>query len=304
MYSEFFGIEESEQYVFYRVPKLLFTEERFWNLSTDAKMLYGLLLDRMTLSRKNGWIDMEGRVYIIYTVESMMKALGCGNKKVVKLLDELEKKADLILRKKRGQGKPNLIYVKKFTAVGDKPVERHFLECQNDISGSVKTTSQEVSKGHSNNTDINNTEMNETDPILSSVNRRKDNGWEEYQQYYGYFYDELEIDILKMDYPYEREMLDMIVELIVEVVCSKRSVIRIASDDRPKEIVKSRFMKLNSEHIKYVMDCYGKTTTDIKNTRQYLLAALYNAPLTMDAYYGAQVRHDGTWLPMKGDDIF
>ena len=73
MYDEFFGIEESEQYAFYRVPKLLFTSDRFWNLSTDAKMLYGLLLDRMALSQKNGWVDEQGRVYIIYTVENIMQ---------------------------------------------------------------------------------------------------------------------------------------------------------------------------------------------------------------------------------------
>lgn len=90
MYDEFFGIEESEQYAFYRVPKLLFTEERFWNLSTDAKMLYGLLLDRMSLYQKNGWIDDKGRVYIIYTVENIIEALNCGNKKAIQLLAEFE----------------------------------------------------------------------------------------------------------------------------------------------------------------------------------------------------------------------
>lgn len=150
MYDEFFGIEESEQYAFYRVPKLLFTTDRFWNLSTDAKMLYGLLLDRMSLSQKNGWVDEQGRVYIIYTIENIMEALGCGNKKAIGLLAELENKANLILRKKQGLGKPNLIYVKKFTVVANTPVERHFLKCQNDTSGNGQSTSLGVSKEHSN----------------------------------------------------------------------------------------------------------------------------------------------------------
>ena len=141
MYDEFFGIEESEQYAFYRVPKLLFTTDRFWNLSTDAKMLYGLLLDRMSLSQKNGWVDEQGRVYIIYTIENIMEALGCGNKKAIGLLAELENKANLILRKKQGLGKPNLIYVKKFTVVANTPVERHFLKCQNDTSFEVYLSS-------------------------------------------------------------------------------------------------------------------------------------------------------------------
>ena len=122
MYDEFFGIEESEQYAFYRVPKLLFTSEHFWNLSTDAKMLYGLLLDRMALSQKNGWVDEQGRVYIIYTVENIMESLGCGNKKAIQLLAELENKANLILRKKQGLGKPNL------TLLGMS--KQHLRECR------------------------------------------------------------------------------------------------------------------------------------------------------------------------------
>lgn len=84
----------------------------------------------------------------------------------------------------------------------------------------------------------------------------------------------------------------MILRLIVEVMCSKRRQIRIASDDKPIEIVKSTFMKLNSEHIRFVMDRFKENTTEIRNIKQYLLASIYNAPYTIDAHYDAQVRHD------------
>ena len=252
MYDEFFGIEESEQYAFYRVPKLLFTSDRFWNLSTDAKMLYGLLLDRMALSQKNGWVDEQGRVYIIYTVENIMESLGCGNKKAIQLLAELENKANLILRKKQGLGKPNLIYVKKFTVVA-RAVERHFLKCENDTSGNFQTTSLEVSKEHGNNTDKNNTEFSDTDSIFPSGNGGMMDENDRYQEYFDYFSDQLSIDLLKKDYPYDSEMLDNILELIVETVCTKRPLIRIGAEERPAEIVRSRFMKLNVEHIRYVM---------------------------------------------------
>ena len=194
MYDEFFGIEESEQYAFYRVPKLLFTSDRFWNLSTDAKMLYGLLLDRMALSQKNGWVDEQGRVYIIYTVENIMESLGCGNKKAIQLLAELENKANLILRKKQGLGKPNLIYVKKFTVVA-RAVERHFLKCENDTSGNFQTTSLEVSKEHGNNTDKNNTEFNDTDSIFPSGNGGMMDENDRYQEYFDYFSDQLSMDL-------------------------------------------------------------------------------------------------------------
>ena len=291
MYDEFFGIEESEQYAFYRVPKLLFTSDRFWNLSTDAKMLYGLLLDRMALSQKNGWVDEQGRVYIIYTVENIMESLGCGNKKAIQLLAELENKANLILRKKQGLGKPNLIYVKKFTVVA-RAVERHFLKCENDTSGNFQTTSLEVSKEHGNNTDKNNTEFNDTDSIFPSGNGGMMDENDRYQEYFDYFSDQLSIDLLKKDYPYDSEMLDNILELIVETVCTKRPLIRIGAEERPAEIVRSRFMKLNIEHIRYVMDCFKENTTKIRNIRQYMLTTIYNAPTTIDTYYDALVRHD------------
>lgn len=291
MCDEFFGIEESEQYAFYRVPKLLFTSDRFWNLSTDAKMLYGLLLDRMALSQKNGWVDEQGRVYIIYTVENIMQSLGCGNKKAIQLLAELENKANLILRKKQGLGKPNLIYVKKFTVVA-RAVERHFLKCENDTSGNFQTTAQGVSKEHGNNTDIKNTEFSDTNSIFPSGNGGMMDENDRYQEYFDYFSDQLSIDLLKKDYPYDSEMLDNILELIVETVCTKRPLIRIGAEERPAEIVRSRFMKLNIEHIRYVMDCFKENTTKIRNIRQYMLTTIYNAPTTIDTYYDALVRHD------------
>lgn len=122
-YDYFYG-QQAEMFAFYRVPKVLFTEDCFWNVSTDAKLLYGILLDRMNLSARNGWLDEEGRVYIIFTIEEIKGALGCAEKKAVKLLDELEKKCGLIERKRQGLGKPNLIYVKNFISGS---VERQFL---------------------------------------------------------------------------------------------------------------------------------------------------------------------------------
>ena len=163
MYDYFYG-RQSEQFSFYRVPKILFTEDKFWNVSTDAKLLYGILLDRMNLSAANGWLDEEGRVYIIFTIDEIKGALGCAEKKSVKLLDELEKKCGLIERKRQGLGKPNLIYVKNFITGS---VERQFLNCQKDNSGVVENTIQDLSKGQCNNTDNNYTDYSDTDLFLS-----------------------------------------------------------------------------------------------------------------------------------------
>ena len=287
-YDYFYG-QQSEQFSFYRIPKILFSQDKFWNVSTDAKLLYGILLDRMNLSARNGWLDEAGRVYIIFTIEEIKESLGCAEKKAVKLLDELEKKAELIERKRQGLGKPNLIYVKNFIS---ESVERQFLNCQNDNSATFQNTIQDLSKAQGNNTDIKNTDLSDTNSICPSDNCGKENGNEEYQQYYQYFYEQLGMEYLQKDYPYDVDRLENILELVVETVCSKRQIIRIGGDDRPIEVVKSRFMKLDSEHIRYVLDCFKENTTKIRNIRQYILASLYNAPTTIGSYFDALVRHD------------
>ena len=289
MAYDYFYSQQSEQFSFYRIPKILFSQDKFWNVSTDAKLLYGILLDRMNLSARNGWLDEAGRVYIIFTIEEIKESLGCAEKKAVKLLDELEKKAELIERKRQGLGKPNLIYVKNFISGS---VERQFLNCQNDNSATFQNIIQDLSKSQGNNTDIKNTDLSDTNSIFPSGNCGKENGNEEYQQYYQYFYEQLGIEYLQQDYPYDVDRLENILELVVETVCSKRQIIRIGGDDRPIEVVKSRFMKLDSEHIRYVLDCFKENTTKIRNIRQYMLASLYNAPTTIGSYFDALVRHD------------
>lgn len=291
MAFDYFYGDQSDLFAFYRVPKLLFTDSRFHNLSTESKTLYGILLDRMSLSAKNGWLDEDGRVYIIFTVQEIRESLSCGNKKAISLLDELENTVNLIERKRQGLGKPNLIYVKNFCSV-DFPVERNFLKCQNDISVDVKTTPADVSKAHSNNTDISKTEYNDTDSFLSSDWE----GWEtdelkDRADYERYFREQFQLELLFKQHPYEEEALNEMLNLVVDTVCSKRKTIRIASDDKPLEVVKSVFMKLDREHISLVLSSMKENTTLIRNMKQYLLAALYNAPLTINNYYSSLVQH-------------
>ncbi len=285
--EEYFYGDEAEQFRFYRVPKLLVHDPKYRQLSTDAKLLYGMMIDRMGLSKQNGWLDKDGRVFIYYSIQAVCEDLACANKKAGRLLLELDV-AGLIDRSKQGQGKPDLIYVKKFVDNFSEVSKQHSKKCQNNTSRNVKTTLQEVSKGHTKETKTINTENNDINPILSE----DEMGLDEYSEYKSYFYDQLEIEILKIDYPYKEELIDSILELIVETMCSNRKTIRIASDDKPINIVKSRFMKLNCEHIKFVLDRFEETTTKISNTKQYLLASIFNAPTTIDGYYDALVRHD------------
>ena len=139
---DYFYGQSSELFSFYRIPKLLFQDSRFQLLTTDAKTLYGILLDRMSLSARNGWLDKAGRVFIIYTVQEVQDSLGCADKKATKLLRELEEYG-LIERKRRGLGKPDLIYVKNFSSESSK---LRFLNRDNDDSGVVQNTLQDPAK--------------------------------------------------------------------------------------------------------------------------------------------------------------
>ena len=281
---------EAEQYSFVRVPKILLQHETYQRISSEAKLLYSLLLDRVGISLRSGWKDKQDRVYIIYPIAEIMEEMNCGKNKAVQLLDELEQKAGLIERKRQGLGKPNLIYVKSFYRTVDNSGERHFLKFENKTSGSPKTKPPEVSESNSINNDSKKTYKNHTD--LSFLPGSEAKGIDDYERYEDYFMTELEIPILIQNYPTERETLEGILDLLVETCSSRRKSVRIAGDDKPLEVVKSRLMKLNSMHIQFVLDCLKENTTYVRDMKQYLLTTLFNAPVTIDSYYRARVNHD------------
>ena len=314
---------EAEQYSFYRIPKILFTDARFRGVSVEAKVLYGLLLDRMALSVRNNWLDREGRVYIIFTVADVMELLGCAQQKANKLLNELDstKGVGLIERIRRGLGKPNVIYVKNFTGrprPGQERRERDDAEsqikkCENHKSGNVKITIQDLRKSQTNNTDLNKTDFSDTDPSINQTSvqpvagRVGDrfpeeqnetdamdamDGTDRIDAYRRLIRANISYDALLHDSPYDRGRLDGLVELMAEACCCGRESIRINRDAISTEVVKSRFLKLDGRHIRYVLDCLDKNTTLVGNIRAYTLSALFNAPVTMEQYYASLVSHD------------
>ena len=170
-FDYFYGPEDAEQYQFYRIPKLLITSDQFKDVSVEAKLLYGLMLDRLSLSIKNGWFDALNRAYIIYTIDEVMEDMHCRSQKACKLVAELEKTAGLIKKKRQGLGKPSLIYVLKFsTSSPQNSSESQLLNFENQNSGDVKIKNQEFRKSQGNKTNQNKTEINKTNPILLSVN--------------------------------------------------------------------------------------------------------------------------------------
>ena len=279
MFDYFYG-QSGEMFSYFRVPKILFRDIKFKDLSTDAKTLYGILLDRMGLSVKNGWLDEQGRVYIIFPVQEVMDALGCADNKATKLFRELEK-FGLIERKRRGLGKPNLIYVKNFA-------DPRFRNREKNGSGAADSAQQETAKSRGNKTEWNKTEGSEPDPFSSDAEDEPD----ERTRLEAYFMQSLEVDLLLRVCPDEKDTIDQIVNLLVDTCSSKRRMLRVAGDDKPAEVVRSRFMKLNADHIRFVLKCLAESTAPVRNMKQYLLAALYNAPTTMQLYYQNQTNHD------------
>ena len=284
MTLDYFYGQAGELFSFFRIPKALFQEQRFQDLSTDAKTLYGILLDRMSLSVKNEWFDKKGRVFIIFTIEDVKRTLRCADNKATRLLRELEK-FGLIERKRRGQGKPCLVYVKNFSAESSKESVKNR---DNDDSCGSKIACQDPVKSRGIKKKENKTEMNNTNPILSDESEKMKNR----ELLEEYFSRSLEIDLLFRLCPDDEDTLYQIVDLLVDTCATNRKMLHIAGDDKPAEVVRSRFMKLNADHICFVLKCLAENSNPIRNMKQYLLASLYNAPTTMQLSYQNQTNHD------------
>ena len=177
----------------------------------------------------------------------------------------------------------------------DNPTSENPMQLNKDIQ---KT---DLSKKEKSNTDLSN---NHSIPILSPnpsplreetaepPERKRKEAADAYRVYEEIIKDNIEYEHFIKHTNIDRERLDEIVSLILETVCTKRKTIRIAGDDYPAELVKAKFMKLNSSHIEFVFDCMKENTTKIRNIKQYLKAVLFNAPNTIDSYYTALVNHD------------
>lgn len=298
MRFDYFYGRGTEPFAFLQVPRVLIEDERFADITTDAKFLYSFMLNRSFLSARSGWLDDAGRVYIYYTLEQIMADMHCANQKGTKLLKELEK-AGLIERQKQGQGKATRIYVKDFSTGlhgdGNRKNQTH----ENRESRDVRITSPDSWKSCTNKIHINKTDMRETDPInlsvvsvdqadrvvmKDSIQLRK--RCEEYLR------EKLNITDFMKDHPFQEGKIHEILKIMVEVLCSNDTTIRISGKDRSADVVKDRFMEINEDHLGCILDCFEQQTSDIHNMTEYLKTTIYNAPLIMEHYYAAKAMHD------------
>ena len=184
--TNYFWGQDVEMSQFYRVPKALYTGEYFRGISFEAKAIYGMMIDRVSLSIKNGWLDEDGKTYIHYSVADIMADTGCGKNKILKCLKELEEDVRLIERKKQGQGRPDMIYVKNFAIEEiEEAVEKVSEICNVNLKEFTTQTSRspeckplEVYDVNPNNTENNNTNINYINPILSIYTEDAIDGWD------------------------------------------------------------------------------------------------------------------------------
>lgn len=293
-FNYYYG-KEAEQFSFFRIPKLLFTDEAFKDLSSDAKVLYGILLDRMSLSMKNNWIDEENKVYIIFTIEEIANIMCCATQKATKILQELDDKKGigLVEKKRLGLGKPNILYVKNFiiqetkeqTDVQEEITNQELLQSQNQNdenhnSGNVIFTKQELLKSQCNKTNYNkteysNTEYNNTTPISPSKDRAME--MEEIEKILKH---QIDYPALIEEQPEEKEKIDLIVNLMTEAI-QNQTDIRINQSKIAYKTVREQLLSLQKEHIKYVLSVLRENKQKIINLRAYLLSLLYNAPVNI-----------------------
>lgn len=379
----FYGVQ-SDQFSFYRIPRLLIKDPHFKGLSSDAKLLYGLMLDRMALSMKNHWLDNENRAYIIYSISNVMEDINCSKPTCVKIMKELDS-FGLIERKRKGLGKPDVIYVKNFVVleesqeqeessdVADTFEENESVVSNENITSEGKQDEFPEVKDFNFNNEAYDLEMVETEGIFkekeqissnvgvnSGISKKSElpevkdfNFWNEktltsggkeslplevknlapnynnnnynnrsynyinqsYQSNLSSQADQAckdEIDTIgntdayiqqikkNLDYDFymtndvaymDKDLLKELFVIICDVVCTKSETIKISGYVYSCDYVRSKFLRLTSNHVMYVMDCIKNTTTKIANIKAYLLVALFNAPSTIDHYYQQEVRH-------------
>ena len=330
-FDYFYG-SQSEQFSFFRLPKVIVRDEKFKKLSSDAKILYGIMLDRMSLSRENRWFDKDNRVYIIFTLADVMKEFECSKRKAGMLMAELDSKSGvgLIEKKRQGLGKPDLIYLKNFIAPKEIPLpeEKFAEEPQGEVlpfqsgknvqlqnskelhlqSGNPLPQQKSKTLLHKNGKDMPLQSGNAVPPNNTEYNQPYCNENESiYPIHLNQTTDEMDTiafyrRLVQENIGYEglcmnlsilkQQILNEIVELMVEVLAVNRKSIRIAGADYPYAFVRTRFLSIGQDHVEYVLDCLERTSSRIGNIKAYLLTCLFNSAATIDTFYTHSVNHD------------
>lgn len=266
------------KYSHIKIPKALFQNSKYANISPLAIMLYGFLLDRTSLSYASGkqWQDDTGNFFVYFPLSEISERLSCGHDKATAILKELVE-SGLIRRTRQKPGSPYKITVLPFNSY---PEKSDTPQRSNRKSKAGSQSSDFYGKSAGNKTEDNNPDMNK--PDLTYKDQREDVEAQIKQNIY--------YDILKQDLPVIQ--LDGIISLMVDTICTTGKTVKISGESKSREEVCRRFLSLNDIHIRYVFDRMKEETNIVQHPRGYLLARLYEAEKIMDTYYQFRVNHD------------
>ena len=311
MQFDYFYGNEAEQFTFYRIPKVLITSPQFKQVSDSAKILYGLMLDRMSLSIRNGWFDEQGRAYIFYKLDDIEEDMNCSTGKGVKLLAELDKKKviGLIELIKQGQGKADKIYLKKFVGADNSQIysrvtnsekqdlqKLDFQTSKNCKSRLPQIESPDLQKTERNNNKYNNTDFSNINSINQDMPNRenstsKNERWiDRYNKTVAQIKEQIDYDTLITTN--STELINDIVEVMTDVMLVDTAYYTIGKKEIPAEMVRIRYGQLSYGKIESLLLDLNDVTWTIHNKTPYLISALYNAANTGETSMTNRVRRD------------
>lgn len=273
----FYKINEVLENRYYQVPMELCENPKYrTTTNADAKLLYGFLLDRLTLSSKNNWYDENGNIYLIFTRQEVADKMCLSEKTASKAFKQLAD-VKLIYEKRRGLGKPNWIFVGKIEHEEIDIQDKNNLQVLNRKiygSGAVENTVLDTEnlpriKPNNINTNISNLILSNQDKMDMEIS------------YTDIFKQNIEYEVLISDSS-KADLIHNITDIAVDTLNSNKEYVYINSEAKPTGLVKSQLLKLNPGHIEYVINCLKNNTKEIKNIKSYILTCLYNSVNTME----------------------
>lgn len=328
----YFSVDGIDKFTFYRLPKKLVIGDQFRELSCEAKIFYGLLIDRASLSKRNQWVDENKHIYVYFKLDELMELLNIGKNKAISVFKELDD-IGLIIRKKQGQGKPTKIFVMNFSDTVETsenadveansqtsdPKQEKEVQTPKKQTSEKNTSTEEVQTPKKQTSDglnigsqpfpyyMNKTEMNKTNlSIFHSTqvgsqeidtNTVQTNGMNEENEYTAIeekVKEQIEYDYLLDTVKLAKNTLNLIVSLIADVYLNRVKSLLVEGIEIPAFQIVREYEKLDSGHIEYIFECLENQTkkSQIQNIRKYLRVCLYNAPHTMEMYYDQMVNYD------------
>lgn len=300
----YFDQPELPRETFLRLPKILYYNPYFDSMCNDAKVLYAFLLERTGLSLKNGWKDANENYFVTMPVATVMRTLHCAKQKACKLFQELENFGCLTIRR-RGQGKVNLLYLKRATEelVAEYTYEDNYADIQSEIvqeeqallkqeeirdAESPWSPAEDESQKYENQTSAG---MNFKLQEVRKSNRNNNNSNKNKKSNLIYQAGDDTTDCVKAQISYSslcetenQDCLDSVVHVIADTLDSSARTMRVNSCSYPAAAVKERFLTLRQQDVQYVLQSMRDSRTPIRNVRQYMLTSLYNAPDTIGAF--------------------